>query len=157
MTTTPVAEEIRNPHGNLARFAVVTAVATSASLASYLGLMRWSDMTPVACNLIAALALSTATFPINRRWVWSARPVDSIRRAAALYWLSSLVNVVVASIALAVLKSSGSAKAVTPVVPLAVYASLWLARFAFLDRVAFRSPVIENPPRVATESKVTLP
>ena len=136
------APKKQNAKSSLARFAVVTAVATPTSFASYLGLMRWSDMRPMTCNLIAALVVSGTTYTVNRRWVWVGRPVDSIRRAAALYWLSSIVNIAAASLVLELLKSQGSTPAVTAVAPITVYTSLWFVRFAFLDCVVFRGRAV---------------
>lgn len=120
----------------LARHLVVTAVATPANLAAYLGLLSATAWSAVACNLVAAVALAAPTFVISRAWVWSV--TGNVAAQAGAFWTTTVVNVLAASAWVWWAERAALSGRTLAVVPLVVYSALWLARFWVLDRLVFR-------------------
>lgn len=119
----------------LRRYLVVTAVSTPANVAVIWALLASTEWHPLICNLLSATAVTIPTFFACALWVWpQSGPAPG--RAAA-YWTSSLVNVALASLAVAMAGRSGADDSVLAFVPFAAYTFLWVGRFFFLDRIVF--------------------
>lgn len=124
------------------RSLVLTIVATPANLGLYLiGFLALGlGLGPLTANVLAGTAVSVPAYVASRRWIWRFAPssaADAWGRGV-VYWLSTMANLGVATIALALLERGGARDAVLAVAPLAVYSALWVARLGFLDRVLFR-------------------
>lgn len=128
---------IERPSGRVVRFVAVTAVATPANLLLYAFLLRSSGYPAVVSNLVAASVITPLTFLANRQWVWRVGGEVSVSAEVVPYWVSTCLNVLAASGAVALLERSGVSRTVLTVVPLAIYTLIWGLRFAYLDRVLF--------------------
>ena len=118
----------------LGRYALVTLVASPANLLLYWFFLRATHWSAVTANLAAAILVVVPTYVANRLWVWPADGTPDVRREILIYWLLTLLNVGVASAAVAVAEALGASEAKLVVVLLGSYVVVWLARFAILDR-----------------------
>ncbi|MEM9133027.1 MAG: GtrA family protein [Actinomycetota bacterium] len=133
----PVADSIGG-HGpsnrtKLIRYAVVTLIASPGNLALYGLLLALTTWPAIAANLAAAVTIAVPTFILNRRWVWSRRDASAFRSEILPYWAATVLNVALSSAAAARLDAAGAGDGTLVAATFAVYAVLWLVRFAFLD------------------------
>jgi putative flippase GtrA len=125
---------------SLSRYLVVTIVATPANVLAISLLLAFTNWPSLLCNLVAATVVTIPSFIVCSRWVWTVEGQSS--RRAVVFWTTSVVNVSAASMALWLLESRGAPGPVLAITPFAVYTALWFTRFAFLDRVVFRSSTL---------------
>ena len=127
----------------IGRYLIVTLVATPVNFLLYavlLGTTRWHA---TVCNIVAATAVTVPTYAVNRLWVWKS--TGGIAWQIACYWLTTIVNVAVASGAVWMLELVQAPHLALVVAPLLVYTLLWLVRFVVLDRVLFTARGLPDP------------
>ena len=91
---------------------------------------------------VRALALlllaAVPAFALNRSWTWNDRKdATSIRRQAAIFWVTVLVGLVVSTLVVSIVSRSASGALAAGIASFATFGALWLVRFLVLDRVAF--------------------
>jgi putative flippase GtrA len=117
------------------RYAAVTALATPTNFAMYALLLAATSWPAVVSNLVAASIVSVPTYFANRILVW--RSTGSVARQAAAYWVTTVVNVAIASAVVWTGSALQASDHTLVAIPLATYTVLWLARFFVLDRFVF--------------------
>lgn len=128
----------RSSRSALMRYLAVTLVASPAAFGLFVMFLQlgWR---PVLANLASASLVSAPTYVVSRRWVWSLRHHVGPVSDAAKYWITTVINVVCSSVAVAVVGSTGASSSVLSITPIVVYTALWFVRFVYLDRVLFAS------------------
>ncbi len=127
------------------RYAVVTAVATPANFTAYLAILTATEWPAWAANAASASALAVPTYLAYRCWAWEEPGGASIRGEILPYWLFTLSNVALASLAVAQLELAGPPTWVLGVAPLTVYTLVWLLRYRLIDVVIKRSTRGDQP------------
>ncbi|WP_395153426.1 GtrA family protein [Ilumatobacter sp.] len=150
------------PHATrqkLGRYTVVTLIATPTNFVLFTFLLTVLQLPAVAANLIAAACITIPTFVAYRRWVWPANDTASTASEVGMYWLWTTISIALASGVLWSLERSGASHPVLILTPLLTYATLWIARFSFLDRylfaqtadVAALNPIVDPNARVRSQ------
>jgi putative flippase GtrA len=121
------------------RYLVVTIVATPTSFGLYALALAITGWSPVAANVVVASMVAIPSFFACKRWVWQRTTAVNLRREVGPYWISTLMNVLAATLAVDRIAAVDPPRWVLTAVPTAVYALTWICRFLLLDRYVFRS------------------
>lgn len=119
-------------------YAIVTVIAAPANLILYSALLSLTNWHPSIANLTAAMCVAIPSFFANRQLVWQVRSTESLRYQMLLYWAFTAFNVTCSSIVAWILAGRGASNTTLVVATLGVYATTWLLRFFFLDKVLFK-------------------
>lgn len=122
------------------RVARYTAVSVFSIVLTqlFLQVLVRSGMGATRANALAVLLAAVPAFALNRSWTWNDRKeVTSIRRQAAIFWLTVLVGLVASTLVVSIVSRSASNPLAMGVASFATFGALWLVRFLILDRVAF--------------------
>jgi hypothetical protein len=79
--------------------------------------------------------VSIPTYFANRLWVWQSS--GPIAPQALAYWLTTVINVAVATAIVWLATALHADRQLLMAIPLATYTVLWLARYFVLDRLVF--------------------
>ncbi len=131
--------------GKALRYTVVSVVSVGvnqATLAVAFGVAGWSA---VQANLLATLIATVPTYVLNRSWVWGRRGRSHLLKEVLPFGLLSVLGLVLSSLAAdgaeVVGRSVSSLRVVQTAVvmtaTLVTFGILWVARFAFLNKVLF--------------------
>jgi glycosyltransferase involved in cell wall biosynthesis len=118
------------------------------------GLSGWT------ASLLASAAGIIPGYPLNRAWTFGRRGRSHTWREVVPYWLTAIGGSLFAALLVGVAdpwaKHAGQSALMATVISLFVYVgaygTLWLLKFAYLDRMLFR-PVLPDPP-VTTAASV---
>jgi putative flippase GtrA len=122
------------------RVARYTAVSVFSIVLTQLLLqvLARSSLGATRANAFAVLLAAVPAFALNRSWTWNDRKDEtSIRRQAAVFWVTVLVGLVASTLVVSFVSRSTSGAFAVGVASLATFAALWLLRFLVLDRIAF--------------------
>lgn len=142
--------------GQLARYATVSAVATTTSLVVLGALVATRTLTPGWANLVATAVGTVPSFELNRRWVWGRTGRRSVRAEVVPFAVLSAAGLVLSTVTVVLAGRWADAAGLTDATrTLAVQAAnlagfglVWLAQFAVCDRVLFRAtPPAGRPSR----------
>ncbi len=139
---------MRSLLAKLVRYAAVSAISTSLSLAILGALVATRTVSAGWANLIATAVGTVPSFELNRRWVWAKRGRRSLATEILPFWALSLsglgFSTLAVSLAARAAGSAGWSAAATTLVAevanVAVFGSLWVLQYLLLDRVLFLSP-----------------
>ena len=127
----------------LARYSMVSVVATSTSLVT-LGVLVGLVGTPaVVANVIATAVGTVPSFELNRRWVWGAAGRRSLLRQVVPFGALSFTGLAVSTVAVGVASAHTAGwghwahTAAVLAANVAAYGSLWVVQYVLLDRVLF--------------------
>jgi putative flippase GtrA len=147
-TQHPIGAVIRHPRvRQLVRYGAVSIVATLTSMI-VLGTLVSTRALPATWANVTATAVGTIpSFELNRRWVWGKTGQRSLAAEVGPFVALSFAGLALSTLTVAAADhwASGahlSSLARTCVVEgasLAAFGSLWLAQFAILDKLLFRS------------------
>lgn len=132
----------------LARYATVSAIATTTSLVVLGVLVHTRTLSPGWANLVATAAGVGPSFELNRRWVWGRTGRRSVRAevvpfvvlSAAGLALSTLTVVLTGRWADAAGLGDTTRTLAVQAANLVGFGVVWLAQFAICDRILFRAP-----------------
>jgi putative flippase GtrA len=93
-------------------------------------------------------------YPLNRTWTFGRRGRSRVWSEMVPYWLSAIGGALFAALLVGIVsplvKAAGLTSLATATVDVAVYVaaygSVWLLKFAFLDRMLFRPPALHANP-----------
>ncbi len=130
----------------LARYATVSAIATTTSLVVLGALVSTRTLTPGWANLVATAAGTVPSFELNRRWVWGRTGARSIRAEIAPFVVLSAAGLGLSTVTVVLTGRWADAVGLTAAPrTLAVQAAnlvgfgvVWLAQFVVCDRLLFR-------------------
>ncbi len=122
------------------RVARYTAVSVFSIVLTQLLLQAFvrSGMGASHANALAVLFAAVPAFALNRSWTWNDRKdTTSIRRQAAIFWVTVLVGLLASTLVVSIVSRSTSDALAVGMASFATFGALWLVRFLVLDRVAF--------------------
>lgn len=131
----------------LLRYGAVSIIATGTSMI-VLGALVSTHALPAAWANVAATAVGTVpSFELNRRWVWGKTGQRSLAAEVGPFVALSFAGLGLSTLAVGAADHwAGSAQlsslartSVVEAASLTAFGSLWLAQFAILDRLLFRS------------------
>src|SRR5579862_3335863 len=97
----------RHP-AQLMRYATVSAISTSVSLAILGVLVATRAVTAGWANVIATSVATVPSFELNRRWVWAKKGPRSLHREAAPYFALTFVGLGLATVTVSTLTGYAS-------------------------------------------------
>ena len=158
MTNSPLP---RRRLAQLIRYGMVSAIATTTSLAILTGLVASDTMRPAPANVTATLVGMLPSFELNRRWVWGGQGRPSVRRQMVPFAVLSLIGLLLSTAAVGAAGrlafdagwSSDATAVVSAIANLGAFGVVWIAQFFILDRLLFRTPPVVVP--LAVQDQVT--
>jgi putative flippase GtrA len=129
----------------LVRYAAVSAISTTVSLAILGTLVATGATTAGWANVIATAAGTVPSFELSRRWVWNRRGPRSVVREAVPFCVLSFaglgLSTVVVSLAAGWATAAGlgaaARTAAAEMANVATFGTLWVLQYVILDRVLF--------------------
>jgi putative flippase GtrA len=131
----------------LVRYAAVSVVSTAVSL-SILGILIATRVISAAwANIVATSVATVPSFELNRRWVWKKGGQRSLFAEVGPFCAMSFAGLALSTLAVSVAarwaNGDGFGTTGRTVVAeganIATFGTLWLAQFAILDRVLFKT------------------
>jgi putative flippase GtrA len=126
------------------RYASVSAISTSTSLALLGLLVGVLNFSPTWSNIISTAVGTVPSFELNRRWVWSQAGPRSLLRQVLPFCALSFAGLVLSTLSVHV-AADATATASRAVHTFAVelanlgsYGALWVLQFVLCDRLLFR-------------------
>jgi putative flippase GtrA len=142
----PVPASWRRTVSTMSR-SMCVSIGTSALSATVLAVLAVGfGVAAGTANVIATLCGIGPSYAYNRRWAWKRTGRGNLWREVVPFWILCLCGLVLSTAAVDVVSSWGAAwpdavRAVAlPAANVAAFGVLWLAQFAFLDRVLFARP-----------------
>ena len=131
----------------LLRYAGVSLISTTVSLAILAVLVSTGAVTPGWGNVIATGIGTVPSFELNRRWVWRKSGSRSVIAEVGPFCALSFAGLGLSTLAVSAAASwAASAGLNVTVAALAAnvgtFGSLWVVQFVLLDRVLFRRRII---------------
>ena len=129
----------------LIRYATVSVVATAISQIVLATLVATRSTGAVTANVIATLCGVVPSFELNRRWVWGKTGRRSITGEVVPFVMISACGLALSSFAVAIASDATSGAGTTTrtlviqAANLTAFGLVWLAQFALLELVLFRS------------------
>jgi putative flippase GtrA len=111
-------------------------------------------------NLVGVACGIPPSYFGNRRFVWKRRGRHDVAREVVPFWLLSIGGLIastwlVANVGTLSAHWPAAARGIAlPAASVAVFGSLWLLQFAFLDRVIFRDRRAQGPDAIAIVASV---
>jgi putative flippase GtrA len=115
-------------------------VAALANVVFYSSWLHFTDLHPTVANFLSATMVALPTFVVNRRWSWNVQRSHSVKREVLPYYLFTVANVTISTTVAWFLAEAGASDPVLVLATVAVYATTWVLRFLFLDRILFAAP-----------------
>ena len=130
----------------LTRCAGVSVITTVLSLSVLGTLIATRAIAAGWANIVATIAGIGPSYWLNRRWVWQRAGAHNLAREVLPFWAMSVTALVLSTVAVSVAAhwadqaqlAASLRTGVVLVSNIAVFGSLWIAEFVFLDRVLFR-------------------
>ncbi|MEO5901948.1 MAG: GtrA family protein [Ilumatobacteraceae bacterium] len=142
---------LRRRLGQLIRYGMVSAIATTTSLSILTALVASGTMRPAPANVTGTLVGMIPSFELNRRWVWGGQGRPSVRRQVMPFVVLSVIGLLLSTAAVGAAGRYALTAAWTPettaiaaaIANLAAFGTVWIAQFFILDRLLFRpEPVL---------------
>jgi putative flippase GtrA len=155
---TEVAHKLRR----LVRYAAVSAVSSTLSLA-VLGVLVATRTLPAGwANVVATAAGTAPSFELNRRWVWGRSGRRSILTEigpfCAMTFLGLALSTIAVGFASALAASSGFSTGMRTfaieAANVAAWGSIWIGQFFVLDRVLFADDSQPSPTESTPDSEL---
>lgn len=131
------------------RFGGVTVVTTVVGLLTLLVGLEVFGWSEVPSNLVSVLASTPFGYFLNRHYVWEREPGNhSASREVGPFWTMTLLGFVVSTLAVWAVGSVTDSTIAILVTQIAAFASLWLVKFYFLEKVLWSDDVEHVAERV---------
>jgi putative flippase GtrA len=132
----------------LLRYASVSAVSTVVSVSILGALVATGATTAGWANVIATSVATIPSFELNRRWVWGKSGRRSVWAEMGPFAVWTFMELGLSTLAVSTASRWASASGfgvgartfVAEAASILTFGTLWLAQFALLDRLLFRSP-----------------
>ncbi len=126
----------------LLRYAATSGVATLVSEVTLVGLYAGRLLGASGSSIVANVAGAVPSYLLSRYWIWPEADRTGAARQVTLYWVTSVVSLVVstAGTSLAAAHAPAGHTAHTIVVGtsyIGTYALLWVAKYLVYQRVIF--------------------
>jgi putative flippase GtrA len=131
----------------LLRYAAVSVVSTAVSL-SILGILIATRAVSAAwANVVATSVATVPSFELNRRWVWKKAGQRSLFAEVGPFCAMSFAGLALSTFAVSAAArwatgdgfGTTGRTVVAEAANIATFGTLWLAQFAILDRVLFKT------------------
>jgi putative flippase GtrA len=130
----------------LLRYATVSAISTTTSLAILGLLVGTGAVTAGWANVMATAVGTIPSFELNRRWVWARRGRRCLLAEVAPFCALSFAGLALSTLAVSVAAGwaagagwGGAARALAAqAANVAAFGALWVAQYLILDRILFR-------------------
>ena len=131
-----VLSERRPEWYRLLRFGAVSAVVTPTTLMILWGLHALAGWSPWQANALAVSAGAVPAYVLNRYWVWHRRGPNRLWGEVLPFWALALLG---GAASTAAVEAAGrwDNTGLLVLVNLGTYGTLWLLKFAVLDRVVW--------------------
>jgi putative flippase GtrA len=151
---------LRRRLSQLIRYGMVSAIATTTSLAILTGLVATDTMRPAPANVTATLVGMIPSFELNRRWVWGGQGRPSVRRQMVPFAVLSLIGLLLSTAAVGAAGrlatdagwSSDATAVAAALANLVAFGTVWVAQFFVLDRLLFRPVPVVAPATVSDQA-----
>jgi putative flippase GtrA len=127
----------------LLRYAAVSLVATTTTMASLGIMVGLVGMSAVWSNVVATAIGTIPSFELNRRWVWGRSDRRSLLRQVVPFCSLAFAGLVLSTLAVGVVSgyTSGWTRmdhtSAVELANLAAYGSLWIVQYQLLNRLLF--------------------
>jgi len=143
----------------LVRYASVSAISTTVSLAILGVLVATGTATPGWANIVATAVGTVPSFELNRRWVWGKTGRRSLRAEIGPFCALSFLGLALSTIAVSTASAwagaaglgVGARTFVAVAANVTTFGTLWVAQYVILDRVLFRAG--SKPPAQPLKSR----
>ena len=137
-----VSPRLREHAAKLLRYAATSGVALGISEIVLVALYWTKTFDATTSALIAALAGTIPSYLLSRYWIWSEANRGRVGRQVVLYWLTSIVSMVITSV------STGLITSLAPKGHHVMFASggflfmnlvLWVTKYLVYQRIIFKA------------------
>jgi putative flippase GtrA len=141
-------QPVRLPAGlvrRLLRYAGVSALSTTLSLAVLAVLVATDTTSAGWANIIATGIGAGPSFELNRRWVWGKQGKRSLAGEVGPFWALSFVGLALSTLAVSFSAGWADSARVGPTgralvaigASIATFGLLWIVQYVMLDRILF--------------------
>jgi putative flippase GtrA len=139
----------------LLRYAGVSALSTTLSLAVLAVLVATSTTSAGWANVIATGIGTGPSFELNRRWVWGKQGKRSLAGEVGPFWALSFIGLALSTLAVSFsagwadsARVGATGRALVAIgASIATFGLLWIFQYVMLDRILFHR-VAESPNRL---------
>ncbi len=123
----------------LMRYGGVTVVTTVVGLTVlFLGL-EVLELSRVPANLLSVFASTPFAYTLNRRFVWERKPGNnSVSKEVGPFWIMTLFGFVFSTFVVWFVGLFSAATMVLLLAQLSAFGTLWLIKFAFLEKYLWK-------------------
>lgn len=142
MVTTPSAllDRLTRGRGDKAlRYSAVSIIGIVITQSCLVLLHGILNIEATLANLAAVSVSAIPVFMLNKRWVWAKHGPAHLRREVLPFWGLTLVGLVLSTILVEIAHDYSDRTIWVMVANISGFGVLWVAKFLFLDTVAFRS------------------
>jgi putative flippase GtrA len=130
--------------GKLTRHACVSVASMVVTQILLLGFAVGAGWSGAMSNIAATTLTTIPAYIVNRRWVWAVRHSDRMLAAGLPFWISALIGGVCSTLAVAAVDARFDAPILLAAANIAVWGTIWVARFFFLEATLTRIPAVER-------------
>jgi putative flippase GtrA len=138
------------PHWlRMSRYTAGSAICFAVSEAVFVSLFWPHVLGAKGSSLVASVAGIIPGYYLNRTWTWGRRERSNLWREVVPYWAIALGGAVAAALAIGVVNnaairhSRGTRTILNAATYMATYGVLFLAKYAFFQKVLFPPPSID--------------
>lgn len=120
----------------LMRYGGVTIVSTVVGFTTLVIGLYVFEWNPLFANFISVMMSTPPAYLLNRHWVWERdKGGHSVGAEIGPFWLMTFVGFVVSMTAIGIADGITDNRLVFLVTQVAAFGTLWLVKFAFLEKV----------------------
>lgn len=118
------------------RYGGVTIVSTVVGFTTLVVGLYAFDWNPLFANFVSVSMSTPPAYLLNRHWVWGRNPGDhSVAAEIGPFWLMTFMGFVVSMTAIGVVDRLTDSRVMFLVTQVCAFGTLWLLKFAFLEKV----------------------
>jgi len=123
----------------LMKYGGVTVVSTVVGVSSLIVGLYVFDWHPIFANFISVCMSTPPAYLLNRQWVWEQDSGGhSVSAEIGPFWIVTLLGFVVSTLAVGVVSELTGRRLIIVFTQIASFGSLWLIKFAFLEKVLWK-------------------
>lgn len=123
----------------LMKYGGVTVVSTVVGVSSLIVGLYVFDWHPIFANFISVCMSTPPAYLLNRQWVWEQDSGGhSVASEIGPFWIVTLLGFVVSTLAVGVVSELTGRRLIIVFTQIASFGSLWLIKFAFLEKVLWK-------------------
>jgi putative flippase GtrA len=138
---------VRDHFRKLVRYAAVSVVSTSVSLSILGFFIATGAISAGWANVVATSVATIPSFELNRRWVWKKEGQRSLLAEVGPFCAMSFVGLALSTLAVSVAAhwatgdgfGTTGRTVIAEAANISTFGALWLAQYAILDRLLFRT------------------